>query len=571
MSAATDVEGPQIANRSDGDTRQAVRDLVRRIERHPYVVVGVVSGLIALGHAVWVWNHRYVGGLDPDEAGYLANAFRYQRSIGWNPIGPMHAFGSTGTGPLVPALSLPLLVLGPDDPRTAMMIQPVLMVVLALAVTATTRRLSRPWIAVAAGLSVSMMLTVWLATQSYWLGLGAATSAAVATAALVWSDRLTNRWTWVFAVAVACTVLSRTMAMAYVPGLAIAGAVVAGRDLHRWKRLLVAAAISAVIVGPWLLVNREGIFGYLFSYGFGERAGHFGSGGVLSRLDLRVDRLLEGTGWPGPVLLLVGAAAVGGVIVLGARLRRGERPDAMRLGVALAAGAAVSVGLLVSTTNNGVWFELPMLAFLVPLAWAAIGLAPRPAALIVTCVVVAAGASLLPDSWWLREFRPGAPTSHYENGFAQYDERFSATRRDEHRAASDDWAALNRSVARWMSEQGAEDQRPWFTLSGNMQLFNSNSVLLAAELAGVGLNLDIPDTGTPIGEQREWLTPTREQEGRQAERILLIAHHDDILFTPDLDVDRFAALAEEAGWRPVRSFRFPTSGEVVAYRHPDNG
>lgn len=537
--------------------------------RHPLIVVALATGCIAAGHAVWVWNHRYVGGLDPDEAGYLANALRYQRNLGFDPFPFVRAVGGTGTGPLVPALSVPLLIAGPRDPRVAMLIQPVLMVVLSLGVAATTRRLASGWHAIAAGVTTALMLTVALATQSYWLGLGAAASASVATAALLWSERLSNRWTWVYAVAVACTVLSRTMAMAYVPALALAGAVVAGRDVHRWKRLAGAGLVAAALFGPWLLVNRDGIFGYLFSYGFGERAARFGSGGVWQRLDFRVDRLLEGTGWPGPVLLLAGAAAAAGIVAVAVRVRRGERPESLRLAAALLVATAVSMALLVSTTNNGVWFELPVLAFVVPLAWAAISRAPTPAPSIVGVLVLLAGASLLPDLWWIREFRPGeSPTSHYEYGFAQYDERFDPTTRHQHREASDEWAEVSRAVADWMAAQGSERHRPVFTLSGNMQLFNSNTLLLAAELRSTALHIEIPDTGEPLEVQRGWLRPTVERRGvGPVERILLVARHQKTLFTPDLDVAAFEELARSTGWEHVRSFELPTDGEVAVFAH----
>src|SRR5690606_14331548 len=118
---------------------------------------------------------------------------------------------ASSTAPFVPLVSAPLTMVGPQDPRMAMMVQPHFLVLSSVAVAAIASRLAGPLAAIASGVFFASLPTVALATQSYWLGLGATTSVAVAVAALLASGRCSNRWVWVYGVFVGLMLLSRTM------------------------------------------------------------------------------------------------------------------------------------------------------------------------------------------------------------------------------------------------------------------------------------------------------------------------------------------------------------------------
>ncbi|MFZ4519708.1 MAG: hypothetical protein ACOYOP_15070, partial [Microthrixaceae bacterium] len=526
------------------------------------------------GHAVWIWTHRRVGAYDPDEAGYIANALRFQRVI--DPTAPwvfVREVVTTGTGPVVPLLSVPLLLLGPRDPRTVMMIQPVLLVVLAVGTAAVTRRLSGPRAAIAAGLVAATIPTVTLATQSYWLGLGAATCCVLAAWALLASDRLRNDWTLVFGSLVGLMVMTRTMALGFAPGLFLAAAVLAGRDRRSWWGLVKAGAAAAIVAAPWWAINWTGLTKYLLSYGYGPRAGKFGSGGVLERVGFRWQRLTEGIG-VGRWLVWLVVIGLLTSLVRTVLLRRngGEWPPHLREGLALTAAVLCGVAALVSTTNNGVWFELPLLVLALALVTAGLARAWWPVQGALGAAAIVLAAATIGQAWWWIGPGPGRLTgsAHYENGFAQYDPRFGPTRRDAAAAAARDWSAANTAVARAIAEVPTGVYGTYVVMSGNMQLLNSNSVGMAAELDGRPAVISIPDTYAPERVLREDLRPFPTGAGGDGiEKVVVIARHRQTLFTPDERVDRFDRLATELGWREWRTVRMPDGGEVAILRHPD--
>ena len=550
------------------------------LDRHPFLVVAVVASLVALTHAVWIWTHRHLGAFDPDESGYIANALRFQRSIDLrHPLDFVAAVGGTGTGPVVPLLSLPFLLLGPRDPRTVMMVQPVLLVVSALAVAGIARRLAGPRTAVAAGLVWATLPTVALATQSYWLGLGAATFAALAVWALLESDRLTNRWTYAYGACIALMAMSRTMAVAFAPALGLAGVVVAGRDKRSWWGLVKAGLVALAMAGPWWAVNWNSLTEYLFSYGYGKRAALFGQGTVLDRVWFRMTRIGEATNlssasdWSNPFQVVVALTVASSTWKVVRDYRKDRTlPAGLRGGLAVALACATGIAALASTTNNGVWFELPVVVLMVPLTLAAAsrgwwGLRAAMGASLLAFAVWTMGRSL-----WLIGPGPTQPprNAHYEDGFAQYDTRFAADHRDQLAAATADWRRVNRQLLRALEAQVPPGAEIPVTVSGNMELVNNNSLSLAAELDGRALRPEIPDTALPAAARARLLTPTTGAHGAQVERLLVLGLHDRTLFTPDADVRKFARQARAAGWKVVATVPLPGGGRFEVLRHRDN-
>jgi hypothetical protein len=554
--------------------------VVRFAGRHPLLVVLIGASAVAIVQGWWLWNHRLLGALDPDESGYIATSFRYHRVLASDLGALPRAVGGTGNGPLVPMLSTPLIVLGPYDPRSVLMMQPILMVVTAVAGAGIALRLAGPGAAMVSGLVFVTLPTVVFATQTYWLGLGAAAAMTLAVWALLASDRLTNRWTFAFGACVGAMLLSRTMTAGYVPAMVLAAAVVAGRSRASWIGACKAGGVAILVAGPWWFVARDAIFGYLFSYGYGERAGLFGEGGPLERFQKRVDAVLLGVGPLEGLAILVVLASV---VVL---VRRGEGwPPATRS--AAAVGVAVVAGLiaLASTTNNGVWFELPIVALVVPLAVSIGAAAPVLLRAVVLVPVAAVGVLQLASALWVippeaegvPAIDPRHRVSQYEYGFEQYDPRFGPFRRDELAEAADDWHQLSTEVEETLRLLITDGQKA-YTMSGNFQMFNSNTVGLAGELRSWTPWLWIPDTVGDADARRRYLSPLaydedgalkRNEDGTPIERVLVIARHDQHLFTPDAQVDDLYREALDAGWRVISTHPIPVGGSVEILRHPE--
>lgn len=552
-------------------TAARLAPVVAWIRRHPLAVVALSASLIALGNAIWIWTHRYRGAYDPDEAGYIAASLRMERLLSsMDARGFVVAVGGTGNGVVVPLLSVPFVLVGVRDPRVVLMAQPALLVVSCVAVAGITRRMAGPCAAIAAGLLCAALPMMTTATQSYWYGLGATACLTVALWALLGSDGCRNRRIWIFGAALAAMVLTRTMSLGFVPGLVVAGVVIAGRDRRALIRLAGSIGLAIALAGPWYVVNASATFGYLFSYGYGPRASRFGSGNVLTRTGFRLDRLSESVG--STTFLLLWASALCIAVLVAPKLLRSTPSPRVRNGLAVSACLALGIAALVSTSNNGVWFELPMVVLTIALLVSIISAGPRWYSVTLAVVVTAMSVIGLAGQWWILPYSPTRITAHYEFGFAQYDPRFGPTQRTEHREAAADWEHLNGAVLAAIRADAAAPSRssgadPVVTMSGNMQLFNSNSLALTGELAGWTPDIRVPDTSTPGTDLGADMTPTVTEDGRTVERILVIAVHDKILFTPDGDVDAFSDLAAATGWTVTDRLALPGGGEVRILRH----
>lgn len=444
-----------------------------------------------------------------------------------------------------------------------MMIQPVLLVAVAVSVAGIARRLSGPTAAVLAGCSVAALPTVIEASQSYWYGLGAAAVTAGAVWALLASDCLTNRNRWLYGILLGLMPLARTMALGFVPAVMAAGVVLAWPERRRLVRLAQSWAAGLAVAAPWWIARRHELFDYLANYGYGERAGLWGSGGPLTRTGFRIGRLTEALWWLTPVVA-AGAICVS-VSLVALRRRGGDRPEGWRAGLAVGLACAAMFAALVSTTNQGVWFELPLVLLLAAVGVAALDLAPRGVrmplvALMVAMAVVSPVVGFVSDR------------GHADSALAEYDPRFEpSASADDTRAAVREWAELSETVQRELASLTEHGTTASVFLTGNMFLFNSNSIELSAELDGWAARIRVPDTlGT--SDHSASLTPALAGEfrpdGTPKERILVVARHDLQLFTPDLEWPALDQQALEAGWVEHSVYEMPVKGEVAILRHP---
>jgi hypothetical protein len=547
------------------------RTAVGLAARHPLLVVAGVAALVAVGHAVWIWHHRQLGAFDADEAGYLATTLRNARLLTSDPFALPRSIGGSGAAPLVPIVGTPLALLAPHEPRVLMVLQPLLAVMASVGVAALVRRLAGPAAAIAAGVVFSLLPTVVFASQSYWFGLGATVAYVGALWALLASERLTNRHALTFGACMAAAVLARTMMLGYLPGLLLAAAVLAGTERRSWRGLATSVAVLLGLAGPWYLVARDGIFGYLFSYGYGETAGVYGQGGPGTRVLDRLCRIQTDVATP----WVLGLALVVAVVGCGAWLVGGSAPR--RTLAALACAAVGGFAALVTTSNAGVWFELPLVALLVAVGAAGTARAPRPAALAVLGAFVLGGIAQLAVSWWwigpevatVPFVDSGNRSSQHEYAFTGVDERFLPARRSEAPDAAGEWRSLSDDVQRQLRAIDPSG-RAAIWLAGSFPLFNVSTVMLAGELDGWTPRLRVPDTGegTDLDAQ---LTPTTSARaaggGGTVERVLVIADHSFQSFPADVGAQRLEAAARRGGWEVVARHPMPTGGEVRILRH----
>jgi hypothetical protein len=546
------------------------------VERHPVATAAALATVVAIGHAVWIWHVRRLGAFDADEVAYLTNAVRYRNALaGPGPGELLHDLRTTSTGPLVPLLSAVLLVVGPTDARTALLVQPPLLVAAVAAITALAGRLVAPRTAVLAGCAFAVLPTTVLAAEAYWYGLAVTAFALGALWALFASDRGAGGRVWAFGVLLGAMALSRTMAIALVPALVAAGAVLAGRDVRRLTRIGLATALGAAMAAPWYVVNRRSVFGYLWDYGYGQRASAYGTGDLLPRLVLVPLGSVLNAGVLLPVAALGGAAfAVAGH----ARRARAGAPHlatarwaaAHREWLALFAFVALGYAALASTANQGGWFDLPLIAVGVVLGADLLARAPRRYVRPVSVLAAAAGAIFLLSGWRVIPYGAVIPMPNsFEPPLGAHDARLLPEHRAQQAEAAADWARANARVAALLRRYGDHDTAS-FTMAGNMQPLNSGSVALAAQLAGWDPVIWVPDTQAPPDRRARDLTPLAPDVERGTdgiERIVVVVHHDGDVEPADRDLAGFLAQAHDLGWARVATVDLPAGSSLEVLRH----
>lgn len=542
--------GPSLASR----IRRS--PVVEWATRHPLVVVAVVAGVEALAWAVWIWRSRHVGAFDVDEAGYLATALRIRRESGADVVDALRVATESHQAPAVPLLSQVPLWIGPFDPRTALMVQPLLIVLLCVSCAGIARRLAGPVTAILTGAFVAALPAVGEVARSYTHELAAATCTAAAIWALLASERLTNRWRWAFGLLLGLLPMTRTMAIAFVPALVAAAVVLAWGERKRVRGLVEALAVGSLLAAPWWVLRGSAALDYLLHYGYGEGAGYEGTENALGRVGFRVGRILDVSYLLTPLNGLVAATLVAAVVEL--RRREGRRWEGRGLGAICVAVACASMfAALVTTSNRGRGFELPVVALLVPLGAAVLARAPGRLR-AVTAGVVAAVAVVVPV---LHLSGPG----HYENTFASHDARFAGGGADRAAAAAD-WAGANGAVAERVAELSGHGRVPT-RFTGGSFLLNANTVLLAAQLQGWSANIITTDAtyGSSIRDVAGDGPRTRDTG---AEGLLVVSRALPEVLDADSDWRLVERVARSEGWEEVERIDTPGGGDVRILRPP---
>lgn len=228
--------------------------------------VALVVVLVAVNVAWW-HAHRAGGPVDLDEAWYLDLAFHAS--------GPGHRVLTAPyvlwrepsfQAPLLPALTLPLHYgLG----RTLAVSYLVLSVVLAALVAATYllgRRLTTTagWALLAAAVTATLPGIVDY-SRHYHFALAATTTFTAGLLTLVRTRRFTHRgWSLGFGLALGLLVLSRTIMLAFAPGLVVAAVwsvtrLPRGERSAAWRNLALALGLAALVAGSWYVFSFRSV------------------------------------------------------------------------------------------------------------------------------------------------------------------------------------------------------------------------------------------------------------------------------------------------------------------------
>lgn len=373
---------------------EAPRRGADRYRRGLWPFLALLVGIAAVDLR-WVWLYRHGQPYDIDENGYLSIALANHRGLladglrGWwrSVIGP------SIQAPLMTASTTPAFLVGGPNPVVGLLVP----IAFGLVTLAATFLLGRRvgghmvgWWAGLLALGAPMLLNY---SRSYNFAIAATAMLTLALLALARSSNLEHRgWSALLGLFLGLTALSRTMVLAFLPGIMAAMALAVAVGPARARRAVngalgVAAAVAVAF--PWYRVNWSLVYDYLTSFGYGSRAAEYGiAAPFFSFTAWRVTLQSLAISVFLPYLLLLGVGGAVLVAVAGSEARR----RGLRL-VTLAAARSplmpcvlvVIEGLaaLTSSQNKGSGFVAPLIpAMAVCLGWAAARLPVRPRRLL---------------------------------------------------------------------------------------------------------------------------------------------------------------------------------------------
>lgn len=366
------------------------------------LIVALGCLVMAAIHIWWVIEFRRDFPLNVDEAGYTA--IGVNNFLGFE-NGGLHGWwdvvqSQAPNAPLLPAVTSLVLIVSPGVLQ-GFGVLIAFGALLTLATYGIGERLAGPRLGALAALAVATSQGTFLFTREYIFALPTAAFLACAVYALLRSDGMRGRW-WSIAcgAALGLMLLSRTMAVAFVPGVLVVAALmilVRHRD-DLWPRVLnlgLAIVAMALVAATWYWNNLDPVVDYLTDFGYGEQAQYYGEDqSALSwdRFESVAKRFVGGDLLvPLAVLIFIGLLA--GAFMIGRRLRESDHrwgelwriagSDAIGVFLVFAAGYAA----LMTSQNGGNGFGYPIAMLLPPLA--VIPLRRYRAAAIPAAVLVA--------------------------------------------------------------------------------------------------------------------------------------------------------------------------------------
>jgi Dolichyl-phosphate-mannose-protein mannosyltransferase len=550
------------------------------------LVLAILGMTLAL-HFVWLWRFRHGYLTEWDESGYMQFALgNFDALHDHGIVAFAKSVGGRGTfGPLLPfvtALGYPVLGRGIFG---SLLVMPFFFAALVLAAYGVARRVVSDAWAVVAALSVSAIPAVTDYTRLFHFAVPATACMTATIWALLRSDGLRRtRWAIAAGALLALTMLARTMAVGYLPGLAAAAValLVMGKDERRlrYRNLALAGATAALLAGPWYVRNARSVYDSLVHTGYGAQATPFGhhysfASWAYWTKELRLDLSYLSLPVAG-VLFLCFCAALADMVMR----RRRREPTAARVatrcpGALLALGLVVVEGYLVLTSsrNEGTAFALPWLPALAILAVAAMArVRPRILRLFLGSALVAVSlVAVLSKSGWVAPLAtvrtasvPGLGSVGVTDGRGLIQTEVAGAGYDigpptdplpsMHRR----WLPLERQVVGWsIGYADARGQPLHLSLGFQDLLFANSRLILAAQLwfhrfLPVKYVRSWPEGDTVASYRRQLVSPRVENA--------LITGKERRGAT--ITVDKVEAAARSLGFVPVKSFEMPDGRRI---------
>ena len=562
---------------------------LRRLPDRP-VVCTFLLGVVFTAFQMW-WNirHRHLGDFNVDEEGGLAAAFRFHRSVDLDPRPLLTQVFSTWNGPLVPLLAIPGLIIGPRSVYSAMLVQPVLVVVAGCAAAGIVNAMGHRRAALLTGVTMILIPGSVLSSRSYQYSIGVAAFFALALWALVTSDRGRNRWRTIgFGAATGLMTLCRTMAASFVPGLGLAALVILVWHRRAIVNALLAAVAAFAVAGPWWIVEWKPITDYLALNAYGPRAHYWGTVAFSNRVDDHIRFFEADFGYLVPIATrAMGFVALGAVIWMVRRRReRAWRGSARILLAVWVAGLAGQIALL-STPNFAVFFAYPLdVAFIVGVIGLLAGLPPHGArrhwqwwkeafSAITVCFLVGSFVVSLtmieserPTGGW-RSLFTGDYAAGLQSGNIDADPRLLSTDSAVRKQAADEWWRTLVVFTDQIDRLGRALDGPLLeTVVGEVHLLNANTILLAQEVTGKGFQgVEVVNTLEPPDDQlRHDVTPL----AGGIPRVLVMINGRSLGFPNGRGMSRLLTIALQRGWVPGAPIPLPDGGNVTVMTHPES-
>lgn len=556
-----------------------------------WALVVAIGALVLVAIDFW-WFLTYRDGfpLDVDEAGYttigLTDYLGYQS-------GGLHGWWEavqtqTPNAPLLPALTSILLLVKPGV-MAGFATLTGFVVVLAFATYGIGEKLAGPRLGALAALVAATLPGTFLFAREYVFALPTAALLACAVCALVRSDGLRlRRWAIACGVALGMMLLARTMAVAFVPGVLVAAAVLVftrGReDLPtRLLNLGLVVVVGAAVAATWYWRNLQPVIDYLTNYGYGNQSQYYGDENSLlswERLSTVAERMtFSDLLVPIAALLLAGLIAVGVVVVRRVLHSDDRRNELIRLAGSDACAVlivfATGYAALTSSQNGGNGFTYPLAVLLPPLAVIAlryyrVAVAPVLALVGVITLVNLAATSTLWDSLskprlvevpafghlpWIGGVPQavGAIRVQVPGSESHFDERDRG------------WTRTDEELAELFLEPlGPGGTQPLVTFASRNRAISTNSVQLAALLKAhhtIPLTQIVAEPTDSVANYRRQLGP---EAGSPSVVVTMSRNSED--FPPLITQSRVETAAKKLGFRKIRSFELPDGRSLYVWQ-----
>ncbi|MFL9952494.1 glycosyltransferase family 39 protein [Paraburkholderia nemoris] len=557
---------------------------IRRSDGVIYILFAALLVLFIYQSVHWLVKYRFGQSLDIDESGYLALSVAFAKAKiygGWT--GWWHALSAPlGFAPLVPVVaSLAMVAFGVNENYGFLCNVGFAVGTLAL-MFVVLRRSSLPH---------ALLACILLASLSNFVVFSRGFQFVTATtffffasfACFVLSDGFRrSSYSALVGAALGCMILSRTMALAFLPAFAFSFLIylylARGFSRETLKNIVLSIIVFLIVALPWYVRNFSSVFGYLFSFGYGAHAAEYGhSQGVFTwaNLSLRFRWIFVQMRLP-HFFFIVPIFLVGLSSVL-LRRKRGVTSNLILSGSAL---CLACFGVLWTSQNMGTGFDSPIytvMVFCVATWFGTIGLRWLQVAYFALSVGFFAVAAYAhqdlyrcvgmskpfaqgfggDDAWTgpLLDCGTLVHMSLQQNNFPPENQPNFILGRDEAMA----WRDLNRSVSSYLATEDF-NKGPVLLLSRHM-ILNVNSIGLEmikkSDFMVPMVQVDPALLEPKLESYTSWLAQSPQNAACFA--LMLNDQHGE--FSPRADLATMGSALESSGFKQVKDFPTPRPGQ----------